>query len=406
MDGNLLSLVPAGAVMALAGAIVYKLNWLPKFLFDKIKRNLIFTVHIYQYDELFDIVEAWLAENYQSHYKDVEATISYSDSLYSNAPTGPSTPGPVKDVRFKQEESFFVIKWKGKKIIVKKAKQTLDKAVSLRELFHRHYQISSIGGKAAIMNLLSHIVDTFNSRNMQDFVNVYMCNEWGEWQQINELRPKTFENIVLPAELKYFIISDLERFRDGFKWYKERGIAYKRGYCFHGDPGNGKSSIATAMALMMRRQIYFLNLNSFEKDVYMMKAFQTMKNNSIVLIEDIDTMFDGNTSLRGKITFSCLLNCIDGVASRGGSITIITTNHFNKLDPALIRAGRMDVIKEIPNPSDDLVVDYVRGFFSDNNISFSPELQNKISMSKIQEVCISNKEDAAAALKAIALLKL
>ena len=43
------------------------------------------------------------------------------------------------------------------------------------------------------------------------------------------------------------------------------------------------------------------------------------------------------------MTFSGLLNALDGVASSEARIIFMTTNHFSRLDPALIRPGRVDV---------------------------------------------------------------
>lgn len=43
------------------------------------------------------------------------------------------------------------------------------------------------------------------------------------------------------------------------------------------------------------------------------------------------------------MTFSGLLNALDGVASSEERIIFMTTNHFSHLDPALIRPGRVDL---------------------------------------------------------------
>lgn len=43
------------------------------------------------------------------------------------------------------------------------------------------------------------------------------------------------------------------------------------------------------------------------------------------------------------ISLSCLLNVIDGVASHEGRILIMTTNHRERIDPRLVRAGRVDL---------------------------------------------------------------
>lgn len=43
------------------------------------------------------------------------------------------------------------------------------------------------------------------------------------------------------------------------------------------------------------------------------------------------------------MTFSGFLNALDGVASGEERIIFMTTNHVEKLDPALIRPGRVDL---------------------------------------------------------------
>lgn len=66
---------------------------------------------------------------------------------------------------------------------------------------------------------------------------------------------------------------------------------------------------------------------------------------SIILIEDVDAMFEGrkNTINANALTYSGFLNTIDGVRSQEGRMVIMTTNHKEKLDPALLRPGRIDL---------------------------------------------------------------
>lgn len=73
---------------------------------------------------------------------------------------------------------------------------------------------------------------------------------------------------------------------------------------------------------------------------------------SIILLEDIDAIFVDRTSMQQQqsmrtVTFSGLLNALDGVRSQEGRILMMTTNHREKLDPALLRPGRADVHVEL-----------------------------------------------------------
>lgn len=73
---------------------------------------------------------------------------------------------------------------------------------------------------------------------------------------------------------------------------------------------------------------------------------------SIILLEDIDAAFASREDTQhqkaayeglNRVTFSGLLNALDGVASTEARIVFMTTNYLNRLDPALIRPGRVDI---------------------------------------------------------------
>ena len=57
------------------------------------------------------------------------------------------------------------------------------------------------------------------------------------------------------------------------------------------------------------------------------------------------------TSYQSAVTFSGFLNALDGVASSEERIVFMTTNHLDRLDAALIRPGRVDVLQAIENAS-------------------------------------------------------
>jgi chaperone BCS1 len=142
---------------------------------------------------------------------------------------------------------------------------------------------------------------------------------------------------------------------------------------FHGPPGTGKTSLAFAVAGIFKLKIYMVNLNSNSLTEDGLAAlFQRLPQKCIVLLEDVDaagmtasrdSKIDKRTvsninylgkggkdelkvkveNSRAEISLSGLLNVIDGVASQEGRILIMTTNHLENLDPALIRPGRVDL---------------------------------------------------------------
>ena len=80
-------------------------------------------------------------------------------------------------------------------------------------------------------------------------------------------------------------------------------------------------------------------------DGIFMNAVSNLPKNSILVLEDIDSLFIKRESSRENkscVSFSGVLNILDGLARREGLITFMTTNFAEKLDRALVRPGRID----------------------------------------------------------------
>lgn len=174
----------------------------------------------------------------------------------------------------------------------------------------------------------------------------------GIWGSMNLDHPSTFETLAMDPELKKTIIEDLERFVRRKDYYKKVGKAWKRGYLLYGPPGTGKSSLIAAMANYLSFDIYDLELSSIYSNSDLRNILLSTTNKSIVVIEDIDCSVQTQDRQNGggddgssKLTLSGILNFIDGLWSSSGDerIIIFTTNHKDRLDPALLRPGRMDV---------------------------------------------------------------
>jgi chaperone BCS1 len=94
---------------------------------------------------------------------------------------------------------------------------------------------------------------------------------------------------------------------------------------------------------------------------------------SFVLLEDVDAAFNqrNNTTAAKEysVTFSGLLNTLDGVASTEERIVFMTTNHPECLDPALIRPGRVDKKVEISYVTPDQVYAMFTKFYPEDSAS-------------------------------------
>ncbi|KAJ0254049.1 AAA-type ATPase [Hirschfeldia incana] len=196
-----------------------------------------------------------------------------------------------------------------------------------------------------------------------------------KWCSVPFHHPATFETLAMDPEKKEGIKKDLVRFSQGRDYYKKVGKPWKRGYLLFGPPGTGKSTMISAMANFLEYDVYDLELTTVKDNSDLKKLLLDTKGKSIIVIEDIDCSLgvtgqkrkkkeeeeeeeeedeDGKNKSyaralyeereRSRVTLSGLLNAIDGLwsACSDEKIMVFTTNFVDKLDPALIRRGRMD----------------------------------------------------------------
>ncbi|KQJ90344.1 AAA-ATPase At4g25835 [Brachypodium distachyon] len=192
------------------------------------------------------------------------------------------------------------------------------------------------------------------------------------WDPVPFKHPSTFDTLAMDPDRKADIMADLRDFSNGSAFYERTGRAWKRGYLLYGPPGTGKSSMIAAMANFLGYDVYDLELTEVSSNAELRKLLMKTTSKSIIVIEDIDcsvdltnraamaqpapkprpSITDGTAdhdttgAATGRsITLSGLLNFTDGLWSCCGSerIFVFTTNHVEKLDPALLRSGRMDM---------------------------------------------------------------
>ncbi|KAK3349324.1 BCS1 N terminal-domain-containing protein [Lasiosphaeria hispida] len=220
------------------------------------------------------------------------------------------------------------------------------------------------------------------------------------WQRSMSRATRPFSTVILNEKVKKDLIDDVTDYLDPAtrRWYSNRGIPYRRGYLLHGPPGTGKSSLSLALAGFFKMRIYIVSLSSVTaNEENLASLFAELPRRCVVLLEDIDTaglthtrdgavnkddttnappeedkvpgqLTSGNgittTSTSGRLSLSGLLNILDGVASQEGRVLIMTTNHIEKLDKALIRPGRVDMIVKFDRADTEMTAAIFRAIFA------------------------------------------
>jgi len=177
----------------------------------------------------------------------------------------------------------------------------------------------------------------------------------GCWEKSAELfaaiGAASFDNLILQGDLKERIQRDFRQFLAARATYEEYGVPWKRGVLLLGPAGNGKTHCVKAVVnLLARPCLYVRSLKSMHdtEESAIRQVFHRARQSvpCIVVWEDLDALITPDNR-------SFFLNELDGFAENAGIVTLATTNHPERLDPAILdRPSRFDVKYHFELPGD------------------------------------------------------
>jgi chaperone BCS1 len=231
--------------------------------------------------------------------------------------------------------------------------------------------------------------------NNKDSISIYITSQEGFYfQSIGKRNKRPMDSIHLPKKQKQDIITDLEKFLkpETKKRYNQLGINYKRTYLLEGIPGTGKTSLITGLASKFNASIAIVSFIPKMTDVDLIRSLRTLKDYdddkddsqnryTFLVFEDIDCIFKerkSNDESRNSITFSGLLNALDGITTND-LICFITTNYKHNLDSALLRPGRVDYIMRFDYAVKEQIMSIYKDFTSSQNDDEILEFYNECS---------------------------
>ncbi|XP_058113658.1 AAA-ATPase At3g50940-like [Magnolia sinica] len=298
--------------------------------------------------------------------------------------------------------------------------------------FHKKYksQVHSV--------YLPHVMEEaanikFKNRELKLYTNRSVDDHGRFWSSVPFSHPSTFDTVAIDPVLKEEIKSDLLNFVNRQKYYSRVGRAWKRGYLLYGPPGTGKTSLIAAIANFLEFDIYDLELTAVMSNSELRKLLIGTSSKSVIVVEDVDCTLDlsdrnkqfvkkerecGDFMMEteekmgekerndGGVKFSMVslsgvLNFVDGLwSSCGGErLIIFTTNHKEKLDQALLRAGRMDKHIHLSYCEFDAFKTLARNYLDTDDHKLFGEIEEvlvaaKMTPADVAEIFMSCNDDA------------
>lgn len=338
--------------MAVMGWVMMQAKSLPVKLWRVFQDQFSATVTIYSEDSAFRLVNVWLSQHPSIKHSRRFGISSWWDPR-KEVDEFVLTPGTGYHL-LRDGWRFFLVH------------RQLEQNSGFSSERKQTVSITTHGRSQAPLRQLFRAI--MSVREDHDTIPVY---SWaGNSYVLVERRAKRpIDTVYIDETVKRDLITDIERFQSRRIWYADRAIPWRRGYMVIGPPGTGKSSLIFAVASMLEKPIYVINLAALDNDNQLQSAVNAA-GSGLLALEDIDTVKISETreikvkaqraalagspptspgaspvsgdGSRSGITLSGLLNALDGLGAREGRLLFITTNHAEMLDPALIRPGRVD----------------------------------------------------------------
>lgn len=370
------------------GVVTYLFRNVPTKLFYSIKKQITTTISVANYNISYDLLMKELVSNSKLY---TIRSLRMSNGKWGDS-TLALTIGFGYHVLFYKKKLLFLS-------ILEKESKSFEEKVTL--------QITKFGRSHSFFNELIQIVKKLDvgEPNEIKVFNYDPCH----WEFITAIPKREMNSVFIPKETRKELLKTLDSFVNNESFYKERGIPYQLGILLEGPPGTGKTSLIKAIASYTNKNISTISPTHLYD---LPRSLGSFKESSIMVIEDIDTSTITNNRKevlseenikKGEMlkeektdfSFSSLsdvLNSIDGILSIHGRVLIMTTNHCEKLDKALIRPGRVDLVIHVGFVTQETFNEFILSFFNKKvNRKFTGK---EITISKLQnEFLLGNDYD-------------
>jgi len=401
-----------GAVLMVGGWLLHAIRDYPLSLYDWVRERFIVQIDIPDRSDAFAWVNRWLAEHSYTRNRARFLTVTTrrnQDDREDSQPQIILSPAP----------GTHYILWRRRLLMLTRTRS--DSRTSQGETANPTSKTTGFASLFPTETFTLKIVTRKRqlARELLEEARELVCPSgdgrlcihvarWGAWNSDFKRLPRPMDSVVLDGTMLDEMQRLVTKFLSGEKWYSDRGIPHRLGFLLKGPPGSGKSSSVVALASALKMDVAIVNLASKNlDDDGLSRLLVSTPKHTFLLIEDIDCVWEQrekNSDDNSGITFSGLLNAIDGVAAAEGRVLFMTTNHPEKLDPALVRPGRIDYQFEIANASASQICRLFSRFYPEATDTQTFQFVNaivpgSISMARLQGHMTKYADDVELALK-------
>ena len=225
---------------------------------------------------------------------------------------------------------------------------------------------------------------------------------WCDWKHVASQPKRDLQQLILPSKTSSDLRAHLDWFFASSDWFRSNGIPYRTGICLYGPPGTGKTSLVRAIASQWDLSIYSVDFSNLD-DAELKEIIWKVGPKALILIEDIDTIpgaklrdsqpIQEDRNVRTKkidVTLGGLLNAIDGVVDSDGRVFVMTTNHIEQIDPALLRPGRINLSLKLDYMTPEMFRRGFARFFPDFDIGEQINWRTDASPALFQSLVFNN----------------
>ena len=196
----------------------------------------------------------------------------------------------------------------------------------------------------------------------------------------------SWDDVVLTIEQQKALDKNVVKFIENLNLYEEKNLPTSRGCLVTGPPGTGKTLTCSAIMNQVESTIIYITSEDIDERGQISSLYEIARKVSptIIIIEDIDTLGGIDRTSGDHPILGEFLNCLAGVESNGGVVTIATTNFPESLDKALVdRPGRFDFRIDFGLPDEKLrkhILEKYLSNFSHQKIDLKPLIKDTDGM--------------------------